>query len=197
MTVPPVPGFGQVVASHVVAPQPYAGSVVDTQVPPQFLVPVPQLPTTHWPAWQTRVAPAPAVGQDEASQLVVPQPYFGSLIATQTPPHSFSGAEQVSGASTGPSGTAASIGIVMPPEPGEPPAGPPPPPWAAPPDPVTPPDPDTPPDAVAPPEPIAPPLATTPPPAPPVALPAWPPLPLASVAESTGASSPPSDPGAF
>jgi len=117
--------LGHVVASQVVAPQPYAGSVVATHEPPQFLVPVPQVPTTHWPAWQTSVAPAPAVGQVEALQVVAPQPYFGSLIATHTPLQSFSSAAQVIGASAWGASRADPPSIVgAPPEPIEPPPPP-------------------------------------------------------------------------
>jgi len=45
--VAPPETVGQAVASHVVAPQPYAGSVSDTHFVPHFFVPEGQVPITH------------------------------------------------------------------------------------------------------------------------------------------------------
>jgi hypothetical protein len=65
--------------------QPLLASVV-THLPLQFLVPAPQLPSTHAPAWHTTV-PAPTAGQAVASHDVAPQPYVGSDTATHLPSH--------------------------------------------------------------------------------------------------------------
>jgi len=46
----PVPAAGQLVASQVVAPQPYAGSASETHLLPHFLVLVGHVPTTQLPA---------------------------------------------------------------------------------------------------------------------------------------------------
>jgi hypothetical protein len=65
--------------------QPLLTSVV-THLPLQFLVPAPQLPSTHAPAWHTTV-PAPTAGQAVASHDVAPQPYVGSDTDTHLPSH--------------------------------------------------------------------------------------------------------------
>ncbi len=56
MSVPVAPGFGQLLASQVSAPQPYVGSVMDTHWSPHFFVPVPHPAITHLPPLQVRFA---------------------------------------------------------------------------------------------------------------------------------------------
>lgn len=161
------------VASHVVAPQPYAGSVTATHLLPHFLKLVGQVPITQAPLWQTTVPPAPGLGQVDASQVVAPQPYAGSVTGTQAPPHSFCDDEQVIGRSA-----PVDASSTMPPsvvdEPPDPPPSP------------------VPPLPPAPPVPIAPPVGTAPPPepvtVPPVPLPERPPLAFVSVPPSTAPS---------
>jgi hypothetical protein len=70
----PEPAAGQVLASQVVAPHPYAGSETATHLLPHFLKLEGQVAITQVPAWQERVPPTPALGQLEESQLVAPQP---------------------------------------------------------------------------------------------------------------------------
>ena len=70
------------------SPQPLLASV-GTHLSPHFFVPVPQVPTTHAPPWQTRVEPPETVGQDVASHVVAPQPYAGSVSDTHFAPHFF------------------------------------------------------------------------------------------------------------
>ena len=68
--------------------QPLLASV-GTHLSPHFLVPVPQVPTTQAPAWQTKVALPETVGQAVASHVSAPQPYAGSVSDTHFVPHFF------------------------------------------------------------------------------------------------------------
>lgn len=67
------------------AAQPLFASV-GTHLLPHALVPGPQVPITHAPAWHTNVPPA-AFGQEVSSQVVAPHPKLGSATETQRPAH--------------------------------------------------------------------------------------------------------------
>jgi hypothetical protein len=73
-SVLPPETVGQLDASHVVAPQPYAGSLSATHLPPHFLVSAGQVPMTQEVPWQTTVPVPVTTGQLDASQVVAPQP---------------------------------------------------------------------------------------------------------------------------